>query len=172
MITEYRSAIFTHSEDQLAIAKHVAEEFQAKHFTPKGENPAFLQVTSYSSDERHTINESHSHSQILGRLKSFFSPPIVDPAHYRAAMSSSKLHIQATDLLWTLPSYPLTPNSIIRHLPTPNRHMHLMIKMLLGRRTHLPQTLPTIREQRDPLHCRRIHRREPPSQEPQLRTGV
>jgi len=42
LITEYRSAIFTHSEDQLAIAKRVTEEVQAKHFTPKGENLPFL----------------------------------------------------------------------------------------------------------------------------------
>ncbi|KAI5822814.1 peptide methionine sulfoxide reductase [Schizophyllum commune Tattone D] len=35
--TQYRSAIFTHSPEQEAIAKRVTEEVQAKHFTPKGE---------------------------------------------------------------------------------------------------------------------------------------
>jgi len=35
--TEYRSAIFTHSEDQLTTAKRVTEEVQAAHFTPKNE---------------------------------------------------------------------------------------------------------------------------------------
>ncbi|KAJ7737102.1 peptide methionine sulfoxide reductase [Mycena metata] len=34
--SEYRSAIFTHSEEQLEIAKRVTAEIQAKHFTPKG----------------------------------------------------------------------------------------------------------------------------------------
>ncbi|KIM35401.1 hypothetical protein M413DRAFT_449785 [Hebeloma cylindrosporum] len=34
--TQYRSAIFTHSDNQLAIAKRVTEEIQAKYFTPKG----------------------------------------------------------------------------------------------------------------------------------------
>ncbi|KAH7928026.1 PMSR-domain-containing protein [Leucogyrophana mollusca] len=34
--TQYRSAIFTHSDEQLAMAKRVTEEVQAKHFTPKG----------------------------------------------------------------------------------------------------------------------------------------
>ncbi|KAF9031596.1 peptide methionine sulfoxide reductase [Panaeolus papilionaceus] len=35
--TQYRSAIFTHSEEQAEIAKRVTEEVQAKHFTPKGQ---------------------------------------------------------------------------------------------------------------------------------------
>jgi peptide-methionine (S)-S-oxide reductase len=35
--TEYRSAIFTHSEDQLTTAKRVTAEVQAAHFTPKNE---------------------------------------------------------------------------------------------------------------------------------------
>ncbi|CAA7262310.1 unnamed protein product [Cyclocybe aegerita] len=38
--TQYRSAIFTHSEEQEAIAKRVTEEVQAKHFTPKGKKIA------------------------------------------------------------------------------------------------------------------------------------
>ena len=33
---EYRSAIFTTSDDQAASAKLVTEEIQAKHFTPRG----------------------------------------------------------------------------------------------------------------------------------------
>lgn len=37
--TEYRSAIFYHSPEQLEIAKRVTEEVQAKHFTPKGTFP-------------------------------------------------------------------------------------------------------------------------------------
>ena len=32
---EYRSAIFTHSADQLTVAQRVTEEVQAAHFTPK-----------------------------------------------------------------------------------------------------------------------------------------
>ena len=36
LLVEYRSAIFTHSDDQLAIAKHVTEEIQAKYFAPQG----------------------------------------------------------------------------------------------------------------------------------------
>lgn len=35
-LSEYRSAIFTHSPEQQAIAKRVTEEVQAKYFTPKG----------------------------------------------------------------------------------------------------------------------------------------
>ncbi|KAG5641209.1 hypothetical protein DXG03_005757 [Asterophora parasitica] len=35
--TQYRSSIFTHSDEQEAIAKRVTEEIQAKHFTPKGQ---------------------------------------------------------------------------------------------------------------------------------------
>ncbi|GLB44386.1 putative peptide methionine sulfoxide reductase [Lyophyllum shimeji] len=35
--TQYRSAIFTHSPEQEAVAKRVTEEVQAKHFTPKGQ---------------------------------------------------------------------------------------------------------------------------------------
>ncbi|TFK70241.1 peptide methionine sulfoxide reductase [Pluteus cervinus] len=34
--TQYRSAIFTHSEAQLETARRVTGEVQAKHFTPKG----------------------------------------------------------------------------------------------------------------------------------------
>ncbi|KAK0236840.1 peptide methionine sulfoxide reductase [Armillaria nabsnona] len=34
--TQYRSAIFTNSPEQEAIAKRMTEEVQAKHFTPKG----------------------------------------------------------------------------------------------------------------------------------------
>jgi peptide-methionine (S)-S-oxide reductase len=37
--TQYRSAIFTHSDEQAETAKRVTEEVQAKYFTPKG---AFL----------------------------------------------------------------------------------------------------------------------------------
>jgi peptide-methionine (S)-S-oxide reductase len=33
---EYRSAIFAHSAEQLATAKRVTEEVQAKHFDPHG----------------------------------------------------------------------------------------------------------------------------------------
>ncbi|KAF8962181.1 peptide methionine sulfoxide reductase [Flammula alnicola] len=36
--TQYRSAIFTHSDSQEAIARRVTEEIQAKHFAPKGES--------------------------------------------------------------------------------------------------------------------------------------
>ncbi|KAF9558493.1 peptide methionine sulfoxide reductase [Agrocybe pediades] len=35
--SQYRSAIFTHSPEQEAVAKRVTEEVQAKHFTPKGQ---------------------------------------------------------------------------------------------------------------------------------------
>ncbi|KAF9529934.1 peptide methionine sulfoxide reductase [Crepidotus variabilis] len=35
--SQYRSAIFTHSEDQMSAAERVTEEVQAKHFTPKGQ---------------------------------------------------------------------------------------------------------------------------------------
>ncbi|KAH9476795.1 putative peptide methionine sulfoxide reductase [Psilocybe cubensis] len=35
--SQYRSAIFTHSDEQAAVAKRVTEEVQAKHFTPKGQ---------------------------------------------------------------------------------------------------------------------------------------
>ena len=38
--SEYRSEIFTHSPEQVEIAKRVTEEVQAKHFTPKGEKIA------------------------------------------------------------------------------------------------------------------------------------
>ncbi|KAJ7244490.1 hypothetical protein C8J57DRAFT_1083067, partial [Mycena rebaudengoi] len=34
--TEYRSAIFTTTPEQLEIAKSVMEKIQEKHFTPKG----------------------------------------------------------------------------------------------------------------------------------------
>lgn len=34
--TQYRSAVFPHSDDQLAVVQRVTEEVQAKHFTPKG----------------------------------------------------------------------------------------------------------------------------------------
>jgi len=34
--TQYRSAIFTHSAEQLAIAKQVTKEVQGKHFDPRG----------------------------------------------------------------------------------------------------------------------------------------
>jgi hypothetical protein len=34
-ITEYRSAIFTHSPEQMEIAERVTKEVQAKRFTPK-----------------------------------------------------------------------------------------------------------------------------------------
>jgi peptide-methionine (S)-S-oxide reductase len=34
--TQYRSAIFTHSDEQEAIAKRVTEQIQAKYFTPQG----------------------------------------------------------------------------------------------------------------------------------------
>ncbi|KAN0066572.1 hypothetical protein ACQY0O_000666 [Thecaphora frezii] len=34
--TQYRSAIFAHDDQQLAIAKQVTEEVQKKHFDPKG----------------------------------------------------------------------------------------------------------------------------------------
>ncbi|PPR01288.1 hypothetical protein CVT24_006363, partial [Panaeolus cyanescens] len=37
LIAEYRSAIFTHSEEQAQTAKRVTEEVQAKHFTPNGQ---------------------------------------------------------------------------------------------------------------------------------------
>ncbi|KAF9265373.1 peptide methionine sulfoxide reductase [Marasmius fiardii PR-910] len=35
--TQYRSAIFTHTSDQLEVAKKVTAEVQRKHFTPKGQ---------------------------------------------------------------------------------------------------------------------------------------
>ncbi|KAI0799738.1 peptide methionine sulfoxide reductase [Irpex lacteus] len=35
--TQYRSAIFYNTPEQLEIAKRVTEEVQAKHFTPKGQ---------------------------------------------------------------------------------------------------------------------------------------
>ena len=34
--SEYRSAIFTNSDEQLEIAKRVTAEIQAKHFDPQG----------------------------------------------------------------------------------------------------------------------------------------
>jgi hypothetical protein len=33
---EYRSAIFTHSDNQENIAKQITKEIKAKHFAPKG----------------------------------------------------------------------------------------------------------------------------------------
>jgi Peptide methionine sulfoxide reductase len=33
--TEYRSGIYTHSEEQMKIAKEVTEQVQKEHFTPK-----------------------------------------------------------------------------------------------------------------------------------------
>jgi peptide-methionine (S)-S-oxide reductase len=35
-LIEYRSAIFTHTPEQLQTAKSVTEEVQKKHFDPKG----------------------------------------------------------------------------------------------------------------------------------------
>ncbi|KIK61541.1 hypothetical protein GYMLUDRAFT_42537 [Collybiopsis luxurians FD-317 M1] len=35
--TQYRSAIFTHSPEQLEVAKKATSEVQDKHFTPRGE---------------------------------------------------------------------------------------------------------------------------------------
>ena len=35
---EYRSAIFTHSPEQMVIAKRVTEQVQAAHFTAKSKN--------------------------------------------------------------------------------------------------------------------------------------
>ncbi|KAL1721451.1 peptide methionine sulfoxide reductase [Schizophyllum commune] len=34
--TQYRSAIFTHSPEQAAVARRVTEEVQARHFAPRG----------------------------------------------------------------------------------------------------------------------------------------
>jgi Peptide methionine sulfoxide reductase len=36
-LTEYRSGIYTHSEEQMKIAKEVTEQVQKEHFTPKGQ---------------------------------------------------------------------------------------------------------------------------------------
>lgn len=36
MPAEYRSGIFTHTDEQLRIAHEVTEKIQAEHFTPKG----------------------------------------------------------------------------------------------------------------------------------------
>jgi peptide-methionine (S)-S-oxide reductase len=37
LLLEYRSVIFTNSDDQVAVAKRVTAEVQEKHFTPKGQ---------------------------------------------------------------------------------------------------------------------------------------
>ncbi|KAF9269307.1 peptide methionine sulfoxide reductase [Marasmius fiardii PR-910] len=35
--TQYRSAVFTHTNDQFEVAKKVTDEVQQKHFTPRGQ---------------------------------------------------------------------------------------------------------------------------------------
>jgi peptide-methionine (S)-S-oxide reductase len=38
LLTEYRSGIYTHSEEQMRIAKEVTEQVQKDHFSGKGQN--------------------------------------------------------------------------------------------------------------------------------------
>ena len=55
LFQEYRSAIFTHSEEQEIIAKRITEEVQEKHFTPKG------QLCAQHLDTSVTHHHAHDH---------------------------------------------------------------------------------------------------------------
>jgi len=56
--TQYRSAIYANSPDQLEVAKQVTAEVQAKHFTPKGERIVTEIVEAgpwYNAEEYHQL---------------------------------------------------------------------------------------------------------------------
>lgn len=56
--SEYRSAIYANSPDQLEVAKQVTAEVQAKHFTPKDERIVTEVVEAgpwYNAEEYHQL---------------------------------------------------------------------------------------------------------------------
>ncbi|KAG5641528.1 hypothetical protein DXG03_004819 [Asterophora parasitica] len=70
-LAKYRSSIFTHSDEQRAIAQRVTEEVQAKHFTPKDQR---IVTEILPASEWYDAEEYH-------QRYSFKNPDYSCPAH-------------------------------------------------------------------------------------------
>ncbi|KAG5641527.1 hypothetical protein DXG03_004818 [Asterophora parasitica] len=70
-LVEYRSSIFTHSDEQNSIAQRVTEEVQAKHFTPKDQK---IVTEILPAGEWFDAEEYHQHYSVK-------NPNYVCPAH-------------------------------------------------------------------------------------------